>query len=354
MSGLYCLFGPLLRSLDPETAHGLAISALKSGLVPSTAPAKDPRLGQKIWGLDFANPVGLAAGFDKNAEVTGAMLGQGFGFVETGTVTPKPQPGNPRPRLFRLAEDSAVINRLGFNSDGAKAVVKNLKNAPRRQPGPVGVNLGVNKESQDAAADYVTGVKAFAGLADYLVVNVSSPNTPGLRALQDRNQLESLLVAVKAALADAAPDNPPAMLLKVAPDLTEADKNDIAQVVLEKAIDGLICTNTTIERPDNLRGRHKEEHGGLSGKPLFAPSTQVLADFYRLTEGKIPLIGVGGIGSGADAYAKIRAGASLVQFYTALIYKGPDLAVRIIRDLAELLEQDGFSNVADAVGADSP
>ncbi|NQU62502.1 MAG: quinone-dependent dihydroorotate dehydrogenase [Rhodospirillales bacterium] len=350
MSGLYCLLGPVLRSLDPETAHGLAITALKSGLMPRPAPVTDPRLRQKLWNLDFANPVGLAAGFDKNAEVTDAMLVQGFGFVETGSVTPKPQPGNPKPRLFRLPEDGAVINRLGFNSLGAKVVADNLRK-PRRQTGPIGVNLGRNKDSEDAVADYTAGVKAFAGLADYLVVNVSSPNTPGLRALQGRDQLGRLLDAVKAALADATPDRPPALLLKVAPDLTEADKNDIAEVALEKSLDGLICTNTTIERPDNLANSNKAEQGGLSGKPLFEPSTKVLADFYRLTEGKIPLIGVGGIASGADAYTKIRAGASLVQLYTALIYKGPGLACRINRELAGLLERDGFANVADAVGA---
>ena len=351
MSGLYSLLWPFISRLDPETAHGLAITALKRGLVSGGRSAQDSRLRQRLWGLDFNNPVGLAAGFDKNAEVTEAMLGQGFGFVEVGTVTPEPQPGNPKPRLFRLQRERGVINRLGFNGAGVEVVLNNLPSRPSRA-GPIGVNLGKNKTNDDAAADYFTGVRAFAGQADYLVVNVSSPNTPGLRALQNRNQLAELLDAVLAARAEAAPDNPPALLLKVAPDLTEDDKQDIAAVALEKKLDGLIVTNTTIDRPPGLLGRHHGEAGGLSGKPLFAPSTRVLADFYRLTEGGMTLIGVGGVSSGADAYAKIRAGATLVQLYTALVYEGPGLIRRINRDLARLLERDGFAQVSDAVGAD--
>ncbi|MBC8338187.1 MAG: quinone-dependent dihydroorotate dehydrogenase [Rhodospirillales bacterium] len=351
MSGLYSLLWPFVRRLDPETAHGLAVAALKRGLVPACRPVDTPRLAQSLWGMDFANPVGLAAGFDKNAEVSEAMLGQGFGFVEVGTVTPKPQPGNPKPRLFRLEAERAVINRMGFNGDGMDAVLGNLPPHARRS-GPVGVNLGKNKTSEDAAADYAAGVRAFAGVADYLVVNVSSPNTPGLRALQGRGELGELLDAVFAARMEAAPDAPPPVLLKVAPDLTEDDKRDIAAVALDKRLDGLIATNTTIERPEGLRDRHRDEAGGLSGKPLFESSTRVLADLYRLTEGKIPLIGVGGISSGADAYAKIRAGASLVQLYTALVYEGPGLVGRINRDLVRLMERDGFAHVSDAVGAD--
>ncbi len=351
MSGLYPLLWPLLRRLDPETAHGLAIFALKHGLVPRPRPFDDPCLRQTLWGLDFANPVGLAAGFDKNAEVARAMLDQGFGFVEAGTVTPKPQAGNPRPRLFRLTGDGAVINRLGFNGAGLDAFRRNLEGIEGRR-GPIGVNLGKNAASTDAAADYAAGAGALAGLADYLVVNVSSPNTPGLRALQSRDRLSGLLDAVQTALREAVPTDPPALLLKVAPDLTEDDKRDIAEVVLEHGLDGLIATNTTIERPPGLSDPNRDEAGGLSGRPLFDPSTRVLADFYRLTEGRLRLIGVGGIASDADAYAKIRAGASLVQLYTALVFEGPGLVNRINRELADLLAGDGFAHITEAVGAD--
>ena len=352
MTGFYDLIGPALRCLDPETAHGLALGALKRGLVPAPPAFEDPRLRQTLWGLEFASPIGLAAGFDKNAEAVDAMLAQGFGFVEAGTVTPKAQPGNPRPRLFRLTRERAVINRLGFNSAGHGAVLGNLLTRRRPRPGPVGVNLGKNADSTDAADDYTTGVRAFAGTADYLVVNVSSPNTPGLRALQSRDALRGLLQAVHGALADTGRENPPPLLLKVAPDLTEDDKKDIAEVASEQGLGGIIATNTTIERPDTLTDRQRDEAGGLSGKPLFDPSTQVLADFYKLTEGRLPLIGVGGVATGADAYAKIRAGASLVQLYTALVFEGPGLVNAINRDLAAHLERDGFANVAEVVGAD--
>ena len=351
MTGFYRALWPLLKCLDPETAHGLAVFALERRLVPEPKPFDDPSLRQTLWKRDFVNPIGLAAGFDKDARVADAMLAQGFGFVETGTVTPQPQAGNPKPRLFRLTSERAVINRLGFNSAGAGAVARKLQNL-RRNSGPIGVNIGKNAASPDAEADYVSGVKSFAGLADYLVVNVSSPNTPGLRALQDRDRLTRLLGAVRDALDGAAPDAPPALLLKVAPDLTEDDKRDIAAVAVEKNLDGLICTNTTIERPPGLTGRHRDQQGGLSGQPLFEPSTRVLADFYRLTEGRLTLIGVGGVSSGAQAYAKIRAGASLVQLYTALVFEGPGLAGRINRELAELLAADGFENVSKAIGAD--
>jgi len=350
MAGFYDLLGPLLRCLGPETAHGLVIAALKGGLVPASGSSEDPVLHQRLWGRDFANPIGLAAGFDKDAKVWAPMLAQGLGFVEVGTVTPRPQPGNPKPRLFRLGPDRAVINRLGFNSGGRDAVIRNLASS-RPRPGPVGVNFGKNADSADAAADYAAGAEAFVGIADYLVVNVSSPNTPGLRALQDRGRLTQLLDAVQGALARAA-SNPPPLLLKVAPDLTDDDKRDIAEVALEKSLDGLIATNTTIERPAGLKDSHRAETGGLSGRPLFEPSTRVLADFYRLTEGRLPLIGVGGVSSGADAYAKIRAGASLVQLYTALVFDGPGLVNRIKKELSGLLAKDGFANVAEAVGAD--
>jgi dihydroorotate dehydrogenase len=352
MTGFYDLIGPALRCLDPETAHGLALGALKRGLVPAPPAFDDPRLRQSLWGLDFANPVGLAAGFDKDAEAVDAMLAQGFGFVEAGTVTPKPQPGNPKPRLFRLFSDRAVINRLGFNSAGHGAVLGNLLTRRRPRPGPVGVNLGQNADSTDAPGDYAAGVRSFANTADYLVVNVSSPNTPGLRALQNRDKLSDLLDEVQGALAAAAQNNSPPLLLKVAPDLTDEDKQDIAEVALEKGIDGIIATNSTIERPAGLNDAKRDEAGGLSGKPLLDRSTQVLADFYKLTRGRVALIGVGGVASGADAYAKIRAGASLVQLYTALVFEGPGLANAINRDLAAHLERDGFANVTEAVGAD--
>ena len=351
MSRLYNILRPFISRIDPEIAHSFAIFTLKRRLISDCSIPQNPRLEQTIWNLKFKNPVGLAAGFDKNAEVTSAMLSQGFGFVEAGTVTPKAQLGNPKPRVFRFSKDRAVINRLGFNSAGIEAVLDNLPSRSMRT-GPIGINLGKNKNSHDVVADYVSGVDAFANQADFLVVNVSSPNTPGLRALQSRNHLEILLDAVQSALSIAAPNNPPPLLLKVAPDLDEGRKRDIAKVALDMKLDRLVATNTTIDRPVNLKGSHSNEVGGLSGAPLFNNSTSVLSDFYRLCEGRLPLIGVGGVSSGADAYSKIRAGASLVQLYTALIFEGPSLIRRINDDLNFLLEQDGFSNISDAVGAD--
>ena len=350
MPDLYPLAGPILRLLDPETAHGLAVAALELGLVPRPAPFNDAILNIRLWDRDFANPIGLAAGFDKDARVADAMLAQGFGFVEIGSVTPLPQSGNPRPRVFRLAADGAVINRLGFNSQGVEAVAERLRK--RTRSGIVGVNLGRNKDSAEAVEDYVKGAKVLARLADYLVVNVSSPNTPGLRALQGRDQLRQLLLAVQGALAEVPERDRPPLLLKIAPDLTSGDKDQIAEVSLETGVDGLIATNTTIERPPSLAGHSRKEAGGLSGRPLFEPSTQVLGDMYRRVGHRIPLIGVGGIGDGRDAYVKIRAGASLVQLYTALIFRGPGLVNRIKRELAALLRADGFANLSEAVGAD--
>lgn len=348
----YRLAGPLVRLLDPEAAHRLTIRLLRLGLVPGQPAGDDPLLRVSLWGRDFPNPVGLAAGFDKNAEVPDAMLGQGFGFVEIGSVTPRPQPGNPQPRLFRLTDDEAAINRMGFNNQGLDAVATRLARRPRR--GIVGANLGKNKTTEDAAADYELGVAALAGVSDYLVINVSSPNTPGLRALQGRAQLEALVGRTRTAL-DAAVADPakrPPLLLKIAPDLTGDDKADIAEVALGGALDGLIVSNTTIERSPRLVSWHRGESGGLSGRPLFQASTAVLRDMYKLTGGRLPLVGVGGIFSGADAYAKIRAGASLVQLYTAMIFQGPAVVTRVKRDLAELLRRDGFTSVAQAVGAD--
>ena len=302
-----------------------------------------------MWGRDFPNPVGLAAGFDKHAEVPDALLGQGFGFVEIGGVTPLPQPGNPRPRVFRLTEDGAVINRMGFNSDGLDVVRGRL--AARARSGIVGVNLGKNKEQTDAAADYVAGAKAFAPHADFLVINVSSPNTPGLRALQSREALHALVGQVRGAL-ERFPEAPP-LLLKVAPDLTDDDKRDIAAVAIATRLDGLIVSNTTLARPPSLASPHRAETGGLSGKPLFAPSTELLRQFYRLTEGT----GCRWSASAASPAAatptpKSAPARRWSQLYTALVFRGPGLVAEIKRDLAAALRADGFRSVAEAIGAD--
>lgn len=348
MFDYYRFAGPLIRLLSAEAAHNLSIAILKTGLVPRQPVVDDPALRITLWGRDFPNPIGLAAGYDKNAEVADALLTQGFGFVEVGTVTPRPQPGNPKPRLFRLVNEKAVINRMGFNNEGAQRVAGRL--ARRRSAGIVGVNLGKNKTTEDAAADYETGVRILGPLSDYLVINVSSPNTPGLRALQSRAALEDLVGRTHQCLRELP--SPPPLLLKIAPDLEDEDRRDIAEVVLASGLDGLIVANTTIARPDGLISQNKAETGGLSGPPLFEPSTRMLRDMYRLTGGKLPLIGVGGITTGAEAYAKIRAGASLLQLYTALIYHGTAQVTRINRELAQLLRRDGFRKLSDAVGAD--
>jgi dihydroorotate dehydrogenase len=351
MPSLYPPIGPALRWLPREAAHRLTLRALELGLGRliggSAAPDPDPPvLAQRLWGRDFPNPVGLAAGYDKDARVPDAMLRLGFGFVEVGTVTPRPQPGNPKPRLFRLEQDQAIINRMGFNSSGLDTVCERLSR--RIRSGVVGVNLGKNRDTDDAAGDYAKGILRTARLADYLVVNVSSPNTPGLRELQHRAMLGSLLERLMNVREETGCRVP--LLLKIAPDLTSEERRDIAQVALEAGIDGLIVSNTTVERPPGLVSRHAHEDGGLSGHPLFAPSTALLAEMYRLTQGRLPLIGVGGIASAEDAYAKIRAGASLVQLYTALVFLGPDLVHQIKTGLAVLLRSDGFGSIAEAVG----
>ena len=353
MSRGFALAAAVLRRLGPELAHDLTLRAMGLGLSPRPDDPNDPILATRLWGRDFANPLGSAAGFDKDAVVIQRTLDLGFGFVEVGSITPRPQPGNPKPRIFRLPEDRAVINRFGFNSAGREVAARYLADwRGTGRPGLVGVNLGKNRDSEDASEDYALGVRMLAPYGDYVVINVSSPNTPGLRALQGRAELEHLLDRVGAALDDTLGAKRPPLLLKVAPDLTAADRADIAAVALARGLDGLIATNTTIERPADLRGRHRGEAGGLSGQPLFEPATQVLFDLYRLTGGAIPLIGVGGVASGADAYGKIRAGASLVQLYTALVYHGPALVGRIKRDLAALLRRDGFTQISQAVGAD--
>ncbi len=342
---LYSLFRPALFLTDAETAHGLSLAALR--LLPSRSGPHNPILLQRVAGLDFPNPVGLAPGYDKNAEVFQAAYGLGFGFVEVGSVTPRPQSGNPRPRVFRLVEDKAVINRMGFNNDGMEAVAARLQARPAEQRfGPLGINVGANKDSEDRTADYVTATKRLANLADYVTVNISSPNTPGLRALQDKAALDDLLARVK----QATPAGKP-VFLKVAPDLEPADIDDIAVSVIDHKIDALIVSNTTITRPA-MRSSHAEETGGLSGAPLRDLAQQRLIDFRKATGGAVPLIGVGGIASAQDAYARIRAGASLVQLYSALVYEGPTLARRINEGLAALLTRDGFAHVSDAVGVD--
>jgi len=352
MPSLFDLALPVLRLLPPEAAHRLTIRALGAGLAPRVNEADPPALAAKLWRRNFPNPIGLAAGFDKDAEVPDAMLAFGFGFVEIGTITPRPQKGNPKPRLFRLSEDRAVINRLGFNSRGVEAAARRLA-LRRERPGIVGANIGKNRDTRDDLGDYAEGVRALAPLADYLTVNISSPNTPGLRDLQRKSAVTRLIARLIEARAKAAPRNPPPILLKIAPDLSPEERADLAEVALSSGIDGLIIANTTVARPASLKSRAAPEPGGLSGAPLLAPSTALLAEMYRLTGGKLPLIGVGGIASGADAYAKIRAGASLVQLYTALIFEGPGLVRRVKHELAELLARDGFTSVMAAIGADA-
>jgi dihydroorotate dehydrogenase len=335
----------LLSALPAETAHEATLG-LTRAFAPVLPPARadDPRLEVKALGLSFPNPIGLAAGFDKDTRVPDAMLKLGFGFVECGTVTPKPQAGNPRPRLFRLREDRAVLNRMGFNNRGMEEAARNL--ARRRKNGIVGINIGANKETSDHIADYAQSFARLAPLADYVTVNVSSPNTPGLRGLQNKEELTQLLATLTQARAGGG--HP--ILLKIAPDLDAHALDDIAQVVIASRIEGVIVSNTTIARPP-LKGSHAQETGGLSGAPLFQPSTKILRQMRARLPKDIALIGVGGISSGRDAYEKILAGASLVQLYTALVYQGPGLVGRIKRDLLACLARDGFSSVAAAIGA---
>ena len=340
---LYRLARPALFALDPERGHRLAIAALRA------LPAEPAQLGgpleTTVAGLTFPNPLGMAAGFDKDGEVPDALLGQGFGFVEVGSITPRPQAGNPQPRLFRLAEDRAVINRMGFNNGGAAAAAARL--AARERRGIVGINIGANKDSADRIADYVQMTQVMAPLASYLAVNISSPNTPGLRALQDEGALTGLLDAV---LDARGPGGPP-VFLKVAPDLEPADIDAIARIALDKRLGALIVSNTTISRPA-LRSRHAGEAGGLSGAPLKELALQRLRDFRTATGGMLPLDGVGGIATAEDAWQRIRAGASLVQLYSAMVYEGPGIARRIVRGLETLLQRDGFASVAEAVGSE--
>jgi dihydroorotate dehydrogenase len=339
----------VLRLFPAETAHSATIHLARTflSLIPASAPS-DQRLAVRALGRDFANPIGLAAGFDKNAEVPDAMLKFGFGFVECGTITPRPQVGNPRPRLFRLSEDRAVINRMGFNNEGMDAAAIRLSR--RARSGIVGINIGANKDSADRINDYRICFARLAPFADYVTINVSSPNTPGLRGLQNRDELTRLLAAVVEERAKRAPSMP--LLLKIAPDLDAIALDDISAVATKAGIEGMVVSNTTIKRPPTLKSPLASEGGGLSGAPLFAPSTQILREVYARVGGKITLIGVGGVGTGEDAYKKVRAGATLVQLYSALSYEGPELVERIKRELLVCLARDGFAKLADAIGAD--
>ena len=335
-----------LQKLEPETAHGLAIKALQLGLAPKITPPTSPRLRTRIGSLELPNPVGLAAGFDKNAQAVSGLLASGFGFIEVGAATPLPQPGNPKPRLFRLTEDSAAINRFGFNNDGMEQIAARLKNRP--QEGIVGLNLGANKTSPDRAADFAKVLSCCGAYIDFATVNVSSPNTEKLRDLQGKAALSALLAGVNAARDTLA--RPIPVFLKIAPDLSADELADVAEVAVAQNIAAVIATNTTLSR-DGLHSPHRDEAGGLSGAPLFEKSTRVLAQLSQLMGPKVPLIGVGGIRSGADAYAKIRAGASAVQLYTGLVFGGVSLAPKIAKDLDKLLEKDGFDSLAQAVGS---
>ena len=341
---LFDIARPALFALDPERAHRLTVKAL--AVSPRIGPQKAGPLAVDVAGIRFPNPLGMAAGFDKDAEVPDQLLGLGFGFAEVGSITPRPQEGNPRPRLFRLVEDRGVINRMGFNNGGAEVARARLARRKER-PGVVGINIGANKDSEDRIADYATMTRIMAPLATYLAVNISSPNTPGLRALQDESALTALLDAV----IEARGENGPPVFLKVAPDLEAADVDAISRIAIEKNLGALIISNTTISRPP-LKSSNATETGGLSGAPLRELAQQRLRDFREATGGAIPLVGVGGIASAEDAWARIRAGASLVQLYSAMVYEGPGLPRRILRGVEQLMKRDGFSSIAEAVGSE--
>ncbi|GJQ08878.1 hypothetical protein GpartN1_g669.t1 [Galdieria partita] len=350
---------PALQLLDPESAHDFAVFAAKHGLVPKDKGKDWSGLACEVWGRQFENPIGLAAGFDKHGECVDAMLSAGFGFVEVGSVTPEPQEGNPKPRIFRLEKDRAVINRCGFNSVGSSLVSERLRrrlaHIHSAQPGVVGVNLGKNKDTEDSKLDYEKGVVTFADIADYLVINISSPNTPNLRNLQQKNQLADLLehvIAVRdASLKERSPKARPPILVKISPDLTDEELQDIVDICLKLSVDGMVISNTTVQRPHDLvEAKLAAEKGGLSGPPLKDISTSIIQKVYRMTDGRLVIIGVGGVSSAEDAYDKIRAGASLIELYTALAYEGPGIIRKIKTGLSELLQRDGFQSVQEAVG----
>jgi len=342
---------PLMRGMDPERAHGLALKALGLGLAGRDSGADDPVLATRVLGLDFRNPLGLAAGFDKNAQAVAALMHVGFGFVEPGTVTPRPQDGNPKPRLFRLEQDNAVINRMGMNNLGLQAFAARLAALPRPLPSVLGANIGINKDGAEPERDYPELYLGVAPYADYVTVNVSSPNTPGLRDLQGEARLAAILAAIAAARAHA--QRRPPVLVKIAPDLAEEALPGLVETCVEHGVAGLIVSNTTIARPPGLASAHRAETGGLSGAPLFAPATILLRRVRRLAGKRLVLIGCGGIATPEQAYEKIRAGAALVQVYAAFAYAGPRLVPDLKQGLAALLKRDGFSHVADAVGVDA-
>ena len=346
MNALFGLSQTLLLALDPERAHDLAVKSLELGLYPRSTAPDNKRLAQRIFGLEFPNPLGMAPGFDKNARVPRELLALGLGFVEVGTLTPKPQSGNPSPRVFRSVIDRAIINRLGFNNEGQEAALARLKQRP---PGVIGVNIGAGRDSPDRIADYVAGIERMGPVASYFTVNISSPNTPGLRDLQAPAALDALLKRVQAARG-ALPSKPP-LLVKLAPDLADADLPEVIGVILANGADGIVVSNTTLAR-DGLKDKtFARETGGLSGRPLFTRATRMLARVYRLTEGKLPLIGVGGIDSGEAAVAKIEAGASLLQLYTGLVFEGPSLIGRIKQGLLAAIERAGAQNLKPLIGA---
>lgn len=351
--GLFDLARPALFTLSPEKAHALSINGLKTGLVPRSLQKSDPRLTVSLGGLEFPNPVGLAAGYDKNAEVPDAILSLGFGFTEVGTITPRPQSGNPKPRVFRLTRDQALINRLGFNNEGHRAALQRLK-ARQNKPGIVGVNIGANKDSDDFVADYEQGIETFFEVTSYFTANISSPNTPGLRNLQAGDALQVLLdrIFAKVEALEAKHKKSVPVFLKVAPDLEPHEIDEIAEIVARSKLAALIVSNTTLDR-DMLRDKTQaQEAGGLSGKPLFEKSTRALAEFYARLKGKTPLIGVGGIGSAEDALRKIKAGASLIQLYTGMVYAGPCLPADIATGLSRHLDQSGTKAVTNLVGTE--
>jgi dihydroorotate dehydrogenase len=345
MNALYGLRQALLRALDPERAHDLVIKSLELGLYPRATAPDDPRLAQDLWGLTFRNPLGMAAGFDKDARVFAPLLATGFGFVEVGSLTPKPQRGNPTPRIFRSTADGAVINRLGFNNEGQAAAVRRLSS---RRSGIVGVNIGAGHDSEDRIGDYVSSVSRMSPVADYLTINVSSPNTPGLRDLQAPEILGELLSRVQKARGSA--EKRPPLLIKLAPDIADADLPEIVGVIRVHGVDGIVVSNTT-QSHDGLKDRaFAAEAGGLSGRPLFTRATRMLARVYRLTDGRLPLIGVGGIESGDAALAKIEAGASLIQLYTGLIFEGPSLITRIKQTLVAAIQRADATNLKALIG----